>query len=122
MKRKNRIQKILIALPLVLAVQVVFAAFTSTISGHSSRKAESAKYSLNNVGKFSNRGLSLSTVRYSYQMRPVELGSSKNMQTGLVSNNASSVQFTKGNTTFIYPYKVKVKVPKFKAPSPTASY
>jgi hypothetical protein len=120
MKRKNRIQKLLVALPLVLAVQVVFAAFTSTISGHSGKKSETTKYSLNNVGKFSNRGLSLSTVRYSYQLRPTELGSSKSLQTGLVSNNASSVEFTKGNTTFIYPYKVKVKVPKFKAPSPVS--
>jgi hypothetical protein len=121
MKRKNRIQKLLVAMPLILAVQVVFAAFTSTISGHSGKKSESTKYSLNNVGRFSNRGLSLNTVRYSYQLRPVELGTTRNHQTGLVSNNASTVQFTKGNTTFIYPYKVKVKVPKFKAPSPTGN-
>ena len=119
MKRKNSIQKTLFALPLILAVQVVFAAFTSTISGHSNKKAQSSKYSLNNVGKFNNRGLSLNTVRYSYQMKPVELGASKNFQNGLMSN--SSVEFTKGNTTFIYPYKVKVKVPKFKAPSPTGN-
>ena len=28
----------------------------------------------------------------------------------------SMLQYNNGNTTYIYPYKIKVKVPKFKTP------
>jgi len=32
---------------------------------------------------------------------------------------ANHVQMQNGSTTFIYPYKAKVKVPKFKTPTPS---
>lgn len=118
MNRKNRIQKIASATLLVFAVQLVFAAFTTTISGHSNKKSVTSKYSLKNISQFSNRGLSLSTAKYSLQLKATEL-KVQNTQGGMLTN--SNVEFTKGNTTFIYPYKVKVKVPKFKAPSPTSN-
>jgi len=113
MKRKNQIQKLILAGMLVLGVQVVFAAFTSTISGRSTKKSVNSQYTLSNISKFSNKGLALGTVRYTSKLKPAEFTST---QAGTVSN--SNIELTKGNTTFIYPYKIKVKVPKFKAPEP----
>lgn len=90
---------------LVFAVQFVFASFT--LSGNTNNKKSTNKYSLKNLSKFTSKGLSLNTVRFSSKLNASEF---KN-------TNAASIQITNGNTTFIYPYKVKIKVPKFKTPT-----
>lgn len=108
MKHKTYIQKLALATLLVFAVQVVFAAFTLT--GNSSNKKSSTKYSLKNLSKYSSKGLSLSTIRLNSKLSASDLSSS-------TSSAGVNIQTTNGNTTFIYPYKVKVKVPKFKTPS-----
>lgn len=112
---KPQIQKLILATLLLLAVHFVFAAFTTIVTGHSGLKSKTSKYTLKNISKFSNRGMSLGNLRYPLQMKPTELLSTPR---GLEMNRG--LEFTKGNTTFIYPYKIKIKVPKFKAPSPIA--
>jgi hypothetical protein len=121
MKKQNHIHKIVLAVLLVMVGQVVFA-FTSTSSGHSTEKNAAKKYSLyslSNIGKFNTKALSLNSAKYTFHLKPTELNGSLSTKGSLVTGN--NVEFTKGNSTFIYPYKVKVKVPKFKAPSPTAN-
>ncbi len=99
----------------VFAVQVVFAAFTNTISGKSTDKTRTT-YSLKNINKFKTKAFSLNSAKYSFHLKPTELTT---QQTPVGFVTGSNIQFSKGNTTYIFPYKVKLKVPKFKAPSPT---
>lgn len=110
MNKKTYIKKAFLATFLVFAVHVVFAAFTLT--GNKNERNSSNKYSLKNLSKYSNRNLSLSSSKYLLRLKPTELHVSPN-GTGL----NSSIQMSNGNTTFIYPYKMKIKVPKFKTPT-----
>lgn len=110
MKQKKYIYKLLMATILVFAVQIVFASLTSSsTSGTTSSKKASvtSKYTLKNLSKYSNRLTSLNTLRLNAKLNAVEL-----------KNNGSYLQTTNNNTTFVYSYKLKVKVPKFKAPTP----
>ncbi len=107
MKQKKYIQKLALATLFVFAFQVVFAAFTLT--GNTTNKKSTNKYSLKNLSKYTSKGLSLSAVRLNSRLSATELNSST--KTGI------NLQTTNGNTTFIYPYQIKVKVPKFKTPS-----
>lgn len=99
----------MIATLFVFAVQVVFASFITT--GNNNNKKNANKYSLKNLSHYSNKGLSLSSIRLNSKLIATELSTSK---------SGSSIQMTNGNTTFIYPFKAKVKVPKFKAPTPNS--
>lgn len=114
MSKKNNILKLLLATTFMLGVQFVFAAFTTSISGHSTEKSKTSLYTLKNISKFSKKLPLLGSVHYPFRIKPSELVT-VNGQTGMMNN----LQATNGNTTYIYPYKIKVKVPKFKAPSPT---
>lgn len=109
MRQQAYIKKLTIAALFVFAVQVVFASFITT--GNTNNKKNASKYSLKNLSQYSKKGLSLSSIRLNSKLTATELNA---------SNTANSVQMTNGNTTFIYPYKSKVKVPKFKAPTPTS--
>jgi len=108
MKQQSKIQKLILATLFVFAVQFVFASFTSTStsSTNSNKKSATSKYTLKNLSKFSNKALTLTSLRINSRLNAAEL-----------STNKSSIQLTNGNTTFIYPYKAKVKIPKFKTPS-----
>jgi len=109
MKQQSYIKKLTVAALFVFAAQVVFASFITT--GNSNNKKNANKYSLKNLSHYSNKGLSLSSIRLNSKLTATELNNSK---------FGSNIQMTNGNTTFIYPFKAKVKVPKFKAPSPTS--
>lgn len=111
MKLFKYIQKIAIAITLVMIVQVLYA--SSSFSGGKDNKKESNKYSLKNLSKYSNKPLSLNVAKYTFKLNSTTLDNEL-----MRSNNISTIQFTKGNTTFIYPYKMKIKVPKFKTPTP----
>lgn len=114
MKQRTIIKKLTVAVLLVFAVQFVFAAFTST--GKRNNKQAESKYSLKNLSSFTNKGLSLASVRYNSKLLATDYKANTFMQ----SNANNHVQMQNGNTTFIFPYKAKVKVPKFKTPSPTS--
>ncbi len=94
---------------LVLAAKVVFASFITT--GNNNNKKSANKYSLKNLSYYNSKGLSLSSVRLNSKLIATDLNTSK---------FGSSIQMTNGNTTFIYPFKAKVKIPKFIAPTPTS--
>jgi hypothetical protein len=70
------------------------------------------KYSLKNLNKLS-KNYSLSSLRSStfqykgfYQVDPVS------------GNQGSYLSLQRGNITYVYPYKYKVKVPRFVTPTP----
>ncbi|MBX2931285.1 MAG: hypothetical protein KF781_04985 [Chitinophagaceae bacterium] len=111
MKLLKHIHKLAIAIIFVMLVQVLYA--SNTFSGGKDNKKEVNKYSLKDLSKYSNKPLTLNIAKYTFKLN------STSLENGFLNNKStSSIQFTKGNTTFIYPYKMKVKVPKFKTPTP----
>lgn len=103
--------KLLIVILLVFITQATIAAFTGRIDD--SRDKFSLK-SLNSLSK----NYSLSSLRGTFQYK----GSLSLNQQYTLNNNTvevnSMIRFERGNTTYVYPYKYKVKVPRFKTPSP----
>ncbi|GGH79078.1 hypothetical protein HNQ91_005185 [Filimonas zeae] len=74
------------------------------------------KFSLKNLSKYS-KSYSLSGLRPSGLnfTGSQEIMTIQRMDNALQTN--SIVRMEKGNTTFVYPYKYKVRVPKFKTPT-----
>lgn len=118
MSRKSTIHKLSLALVLAIAVQFGFAAFSLT--GLSDEKAKNNKYSLRNIKYLNNKSFSLSYqgMKYNYQYKGVQ----NNNNLGISGSNGyelnSGLKFNSGSATYVLPYTFKVKVPKFKTPSP----
>lgn len=117
MKGLKHIKKIVIASIFTVGVHMAFAAFSFT--GITDEKTKnSSKYSLKNLSTLSHKGLSYSSLKSNLQFKGIQLMplTGKETQSGL--EVSSMLKFDNGNTTYIYPYKFKVKVPKFKTPTP----
>lgn len=108
---RKYIQKVILSAAFILLVQAVSASLTSSSSSSSSKKSVTSKYTLKNLRKYSNKSLSLNSVKYNLKIKSTEIATSQ--------SGTNGIQFSNGNTTFIYPYKIKVKVPKFKTPTPS---
>ncbi|NCI49260.1 hypothetical protein GWC95_04945 [Sediminibacterium roseum] len=110
MKTKQIIKKASIVAILVMVIQMAYASFSFT--GIADEKLKTGKYSLKNFSSLSHKGLSFSSLKANLQYKgPQALP-------GSTGAEANTLRFDNGNTTFVYAYKVKVKVPKFKTPSP----
>ncbi len=109
-------QKITVMLAAVLAVQVAFA-FTGSVSGSSNNSAKKEKFTLKNFNK-NFKNISVVSLSYGLTLKNSQVTSQQKNNTGMQLNGV--LHYEKGNTTYIYPYKHKVTVPKFKAPSPVA--
>ena len=111
---KQYIKKTAFVALLAMGIQVVYAAFSFT--GIVDEKSKNSKYSLKNLNALSHKGLSFSSLKSSLQYRGVQgITSVKESITGLEVN--SMLRFDNGNTTYIYPYKFKVKASKFRTPA-----
>jgi len=107
-------EKFLATSILIMVVPFAFAAFTLT--GSVDEKAKSSKYSLKNISRYSQRSFSLSSFRTNLQYRGSLSISTKTGVENSVFN--SFIQIERGNTTYTMPYKMKIKAPRFKTPSP----
>jgi hypothetical protein len=115
MNCKQAIQKVIIPALFIMAIQVAYAAFSFT--GLVDEKAKNSKYSLKNLSSLSHKSLTYSSMKASMQFRGTQLIGSKDQQNP--AEISSMLRFDNGNTTYVYPYKFKVKVPtKFKVPTP----
>ncbi len=115
MNCKQTIQKVTISALFIMAIQVAYAALSFT--GLVDEKAKNSKYSLKNLSSLSHKSLTYSSMKASMQFRGTQLIGSKDQQNP--SEISSMLRFDNGNTTYVYPYKFKVKVPtKFKTPVP----
>ncbi len=117
MKNFRHIKKLLIASTFIVAVQVAIASitFTGIIGDNDKHK----KYSLKNLSLLSHHSLSLSSLKFGLQFKGSDiLSQTSTTSTGFESN--SILRYDRGgNTTYIMPYKLKVKIPRFKTPSLT---
>ena len=115
MTLRQYIKKALFVTLLLMGIQVVYAAFSFT--GIADEKSKNSKYSLKNLSALSHKGLSFSALKTSLQFRGAQnILSSKETANGFEVN--SLLRFDNGNTSYIYPYKFKIKASKFKTPSP----
>jgi hypothetical protein len=113
MKVKQYIKKVSIVALLVMGIQVAYAALSFT--GIADEKLKTTKFSLKNLSTFSHKSLSFSSLKSSLQYKGLQSVSKEN-NSG--SETSSMLRFDNGNTSFVYPYKFKVKAPKFKTPAP----
>jgi hypothetical protein len=116
MKIINSIQKrkMLIALLLVGATHIAMGSFTG-----SSEDKTKGIYSLKNFNKTFYKSSNPFSIKAGYQYKGTEILSQKKDTNGIVTFN-SIIRYEKGNTTYVYPYKHQVSVPKFKTPTPPA--
>ena len=110
MRKRHLYIKILTAFILAMAVQLSYAAFTGNSSDGSKDKFSLKK---------------LSTIKKAYTLTPLNthnfqlVGSQQVQQknNGNFLQVQSIIRLQNGNTTYVYPYKYVVKVPKFKTPT-----
>ena len=115
MKMLNPIQKLMMVALLVMGIQVAYAAFSFT--GLSDEKNKNNKFSLKNLSSLSHKSLSFASLKSSLQYKGGQnFSTSKETASGMEIN--SMLRYDNGNTTYVYPYKFKIKAPKFKTPSP----
>ncbi|MFL9481163.1 hypothetical protein ACI6Q2_00215 [Chitinophagaceae bacterium LWZ2-11] len=116
MKHLNHFKKLIIAALLVTGVQVALA--SSVLTGVTDDKIKNNNYSLKNLSSLSYKNnLSIHNLNSGLQFRSTQLYTDR-AANGVLEMN-SSMRFDKGNITYVFPYKLKVKVPKFRTPSPT---
>ena len=109
MRKRFTYNKLIIATVLILAMNVSYAAFTGKSDDHKN------KFSLRNLSSL-NKLYSLSSLRTNtFQYKgSLEMNQQNN---GNQIQVESMIRMERGNTTYVYPYKYTVKVPKFKTPA-----
>ncbi len=116
-KIASHTKKILVASICLIAMQVVLA--STVLTGIVDEQAKAKKYSLSNLHHLSRKNISLFNLKSGLLYRGSQIFSDKSTKN---NNNTSEfisiLQFERGNTTYIMPYKMKIKVPKFKTPTP----
>ena len=116
MKRSNLILTLTLAVTLLVGVQTGYAAFT--LSGVTTEKrGKQTKFTLKNLNLLNSKSLSYSSLRSAMQYKSIQtLG--LQLKGNNISEMNSMLRFDNGNSSFVFPYKFKVKVPKFKTPTP----
>jgi hypothetical protein len=109
MKKRFTYSKLLFAALFMFAVDLAFGAFTGKTDD------DKNKFNLKNLNTM-NRVYSLSSFRTSTfrYIGSLDLSQQNN---GNQLQVQSMIRLERGNTTYIYPYKYTVKVPKFKTPT-----
>ena len=117
MKRSKIIFTLTLAVTLFIGVQLSHAAFT--LSGVTTdKRGKQSKFTLKNLNLLNSKSLSYSSLRSTMQYKSIQtLGFQLKGNNNTEMN--SMLRFDNGNSSFVFPYKFKVKVPKFKTPSPS---
>ena len=111
-KRKSiQFIKIMTALLFAGATQIAMGSFTGSTDENSKNK-----YSLKNFNKNFYKSASPFSLRNTFQYKGTQVLSIHRDDNS--TTYQSIMRFEKGNTTYIYPYKHKVSLPRFKAPTP----
>ena len=111
----KHIKKFTFALLLVMGMQIAYASITFT--GTNDEKLKGSKYSLKNLSAF-RHSFTMNTLKYGLHYTGSETFTQPTSNRSILQMN-SLMKYDMGNTTYIMSYKFKVKVPRFKTPSPT---
>jgi hypothetical protein len=116
MKKKQAHTKLIFAALLACVAHAALASFSGSADDRKN------KFSLKYLDKIS-RTYSLSSLRSATNF---QFKGSQDLDLQKADNNNleinSMMRLEKGNTTYVFPYKYKVKVPKFKTPTPPGSF
>lgn len=112
MKRLFTLRKFLLALGFMVSLQS-FAALIGSTSGddNSSKKITLKNFSRNNYKATAFPSIRLSQFQYKGSQNVYQVNSLNSVE------GKSMISYQNGNTTYVYPYTYKVKVPFFKTPS-----
>jgi hypothetical protein len=112
--KRNQSYKITLALALAMVTQLAIGSFIGSTTSNDRRE----KYSLKNFNRSLTKNYSLSAFRAeNYQFNGLQiLNAQRNPSTNNIEVN-SIMRFQNGNTSYVFPYKYKVKTSKFKTPS-----
>lgn len=110
MIKSSHIHKFTFAVILLMAAKVAIASFS--FIGISDERNKSNKYSLKNLSHTSHNTLSLYSLKSELQYKGSQSISPNAFDGGMGIN--SMMQYDRGNTTFILPYKFKINLPKDK--------
>jgi hypothetical protein len=105
-------KKIMIMLLLMGACHIALGSFT----GNTDKNSKNI-YSLKSFNKTFYKSASLFSLRAGFEYKNTKIFEQKKNTDGSLTFN-SMVRYEKGTTTYIYPYKHTVTVPKFKTPTP----
>ena len=119
MKRSKLLLTLTLTFTLLVGVQLGYAAFT--LSGITTEKrGKQSKFTLKNLNLLNSKSLSYSSLKATMQYKSIQT-----LGLQLKGNNNTEInsmlRFDNGNSSFVFPYKFKVKVPKFKTPSPPSN-
>lgn len=118
MRIQHSIKKLSVVALFAMSIHMAYAAFSFTGSADEKTKS-AAKFSLKNLSSYAHKGLTFSSLKSSLQYKGLQFNSNKENETSNGSSEINSMlRYDNGNTTYIYPYKFKVKAPKFKTPAP----
>jgi hypothetical protein len=87
---------------------------STIVSGTSESKKVTEKYSLKNLSSLSHKASTFHDLKSSLLYKGLTVSTS--MNTGIGQTNY--LKYNKGNITYVIPYRHKVILPRFKAPSP----
>ena len=110
MKKRYTFSKFFFAAILILAVEVVFGAFSGRTGGDDKDKFSLKNLNTSNRKLYSLAALNINAFHYSGSMNLYQQNNDSQLQV------QSMIRLERGNTTYVYPYKYTVKVPKFKTP------
>ena len=117
MNRSKLILTLTLAVTLLVGVQTGHDAFTLS-GGTTDKRGKQSKFTLKNLNLLNSKSLSYSSLRSTMQYKSIQtLGFQLKGNNNTEMN--SMLRFNNGNSSFVFPYKFKVKVPKFKTPSPS---
>ena len=119
MKRSELLLTLTLTFTLLVGIQLGYAAFT--LSGITTEKrGKQSKFTLKNLNLLNSKSLSYSSLKATMQYKSIQT-----LGLQLKGNNNTEInsmlRFDNGNSSFVFPYKFKVKVPKFKTPSPASN-
>jgi hypothetical protein len=116
MKRSKLIYTSILVVTLLVGIQTGHAAFTLS-GGTTEKRGKQSKFTLKNLTLLNSKSLSYSSLKSTMQYKSIQT-----LGLQLKGNNNTEInsmlRFDNGNSSFVFPYKFKVKVPKFKTPSP----
>ena len=107
----------LFAFVCIFIMQNAMASFTVKGSNDDKSVTSNSKYSLNNLNKYAHKSFSFALLKSTMQLTDLQVMNQKNTTSNVEVNTL--LQYNKGNATYVLSYKLKLRVPKFKTPSPT---
>lgn len=110
MKKGFTYHKVIVVFLLVLVGHISFGTGIT-------EKANKSTFTLKNLNK--SKGFTLSPGVSNYQFKGSQFLSVKKSSNNTVQVN-SVIRYQSGNTTYVFPYKYKVKAPLFKTPAAPA--